>query len=691
MKKNLFLALALIICFKFGYSQSDPVLLTVGDEKITKSEFEKVYHKNNNKENSNDPVAVKEYLELYINYKLKVKEAEEEKMDTSETFVNELSGYRKQLAQPYLTDKDVTDSLIMEAYNRMKKDVHAAHVLIKLTPDALPKDTLEAYTRIMIIRDYLTGKTIAPARITEYEAMVKKTVKDSAESKKKIESIKGLMKEKQDAGKDNFQKVSKLTSDDPSAKQNGGDLGFFTGLQMVYPFETIAYQTKAGEISMPVRTKYGYHLIKILETRPAVGEIHVAHVMVKLAENADDSTKQKAKQKIDELYAKLKGGEKFEDLATQFSDDKGSAKSGGVLPWFGTGKMVPEFEAAAFSLKNDGDYASPIQTSYGWHIIKRLEKKDIASFEDKKADLKNQVTRDSRSELSKTTMLNKIKKEYNFKEVSKNKEEVISLLDTSLTNGEWKASGAEKMTKPLITIGTITYTQKDFADYIGTHQAKRANTSPQAIGYSLYDSFVSDKLLGYEESKLDDKYPEFRSLMREYRDGILLFDLTDKKVWSKAVKDSTGLQDFYDKNKANYKWSERVSAVVYTCANKEIAEKVRKLLKDKSMTETKITDEINKDSQLNLTIKDGKFAKGDNEMVDTVKWVKGLSPDIAKNGQIIFVDIKEMLSPESKSLEESKGLVTADYQNHLEKNWIEQLRKKYPYKVNEQVLNTIGK
>lgn len=693
MNKKSFFLIVFILTVKasFTNAQNDPELLKVAGESISKSEFEKVYHKNNNKENSNEPSAIKEYLDLYINYKLKVKEAEEEKLDTSESFITELAGYRKQLAQPYMTDKDVTENLIKEAYDRLQKDVHASHILIKLNPDPLPKDTLEAYNRVMIIRDYVLGKTISPIRLTDYIAMVKKNEKDTTEAKRKIDSINNLLKGKSESGKEKFELAARAISDDQSVKDNGGDLGYFTGMQMVYPFETAAYTNKPGEISLPVRTKYGYHLVKVHEIRPASGEIHVAHIMIKVSANADDSTQVKSKQKIDEIYAKLKAGEKFDDLATQYSDDKGSSKNGGLLPWFGTGRMVPEFEKAAFSLLNDGDYTAPVKTTYGWHIIKRMEKRGIASFDEKKTDLKNSVSRDSRSEIGKNSMINKIKMEYKFKEMPAAKDEFINSLDTNLLNGDWQALKGDRFTKTLFTLGDKTYTQKDFAQYIGTHQSKRTNTTPQAIGYNLYESFVNDKCLEYEEARLDNKYPEFKSLMREYRDGILLFDLTDKKVWSKAVKDSAGLQEFYNKNKENYKWPQRCSAVVYTCANKNIADQVRKLLKKKDMTTAKLTDEINKDSQLNLTIKEGKFSKGENEILDTVAWVKGISANIIKNDQVSFVDIKDILAPEPKTLEEAKGLVTADYQTYLEKSWIDQLRKKYTVTVNEQVLSTIGK
>lgn len=642
------IALLTIPAFHQASAQTEPVLMTIGGNNISKSEFEKVYRKNN-KDISYDSKSVKEYLELYINYKLKVKEAEEEKLDTSESFINELKGYRKQLAQPYMTDKDVTDNLVKEAYDRMKKDVRASHILFKLAPDALPKDTLAAYNKAMKVRDKI---------------------------------MKG----------GDFAVLAKENSEDLSAKENGGDLGFFTGMQMVYPFESAAYSLKQGDVSMPVRTKYGYHLIKVTDSRPAQGEIHTAHIMIKTqGTNDKDSVNISAKQKIDEIYAKLKAGDKFDDLATQYSDDKGSARSGGILPWFGTGRMVPEFEKAAFELKADGEYTAPVKTSYGWHIIKRIEKRGIPPFEEKVNELKTMVARDSRAELSKSSLVNRIKKEYSFKETPKAKDEFINSLDSALANGEYDAAKSASYTKPLYAIGDKTYTQKDFAEYLVNHQTKKAGTSSQKIANQLYDQFVTDNVLAYEEANLDNKYPDFKSLMQEYRDGILLFDLTDQKVWSKAMKDSAGLANYYEMHKNAYMWNDRVNAVVYTCANKEIADNVRKMLKKKGTTTATITDAINKDSQLNLTIKEGKFAKGDNDIVDSVKWVKGLSPDLNRNGQICFVDIKEVIPPSPKSLDEAKGLVTADYQTYLEKEWIETLRKKYPVKVNEQVLTTIGK
>jgi peptidyl-prolyl cis-trans isomerase SurA len=633
-----------------GTTAQDPgsaVLMTIAGSPVTRAEFEKVYRKNNNKEGAYDMKDVREYLELYINYKLKVKEAEEEKMDTSQTFINELKGYRKQLAQPYLTDREVTEALIKEAYDRLQKDVRASHILLSIAPDALPKDTQSVYNRAMKIREQL---------------------------------LKGA----------DFAKMARDSSNDPSAKENGGDLGYFTGMQMVYPFETAAYYTKPGQISLPVRTKFGYHLIRVSDVRDAQGEIKVSHIMIKAPSNAADSVNQQAKQKISEIYQKLQKGEKFEDLAMNFSDDKGSAKNGGVLPPFGTGRMVPEFEKAAFALKNDGDFSEPVRTSYGWHIIKRLEKKPVPSFEEKKNELKNQVARDSRAEISKNSMINRIKKEYAFKEMPKNRDQFINTLDTTLLSGEWSADKAAGMNKPLFTLGSATFTQEDFAKYINNHQSKKSNTTPKQVGLALYNQFVDESCITYEESQLETKYPEFKALMQEYRDGILLFDLTDKKVWSKAVKDSAGLAEFYEKNKTKYMWDRRCDAIIYTCANTDIATQTRKMLK-KQKTLVEILNTVNKDSQLNLNTKDGKFLKGENEIIDTIAWQKGLSENLNRNNSVVFVDVLGIIEPTPKSLDEARGIITADYQNHLEKQWISSLRAKYPVTVNEDVLNSFSK
>ncbi|MBS1763473.1 MAG: peptidylprolyl isomerase [Bacteroidetes bacterium] len=623
----------------------DPVIVTIAGSSVSKSEFERVYYKNNNKETAGDEKSIRDYMELFINYKLKVKEAEALKMDTSAAFKDELIGYRKQLAQPYLTDQNVNDNLIREAYDRLQNDVRASHILIKVNQDALPKDTLEAYNKIMKIRERL---------------------------------MKGA----------DFATVARETSEDPSAKENGGDLGYFTGLQMVYPFETAAYNTKPGQISMPVRTRFGYHLIKVADVRPAVGEIHTAHIMIRVNANDPDSVKNEAKRKIFEIYEKLKAGEKFEDAAKQYSDDKGTASNGGVLPWFGTGKMVPEFEKAAFALTKDGDFTAPVQTPYGWHIIKRIEKRGIPSFDEKKNEIKNQIMRDSRSELGKASLVARIKQENGFKENIAAKDEYIKSLDSTLANGTYNDSVALKKNKTIFTLGGKNYTQFDFAQYLAKHQTKRTGISSQAIAHSQYEHFVNDECLSLEESQLDKKYPEFRSLMNEYRDGILLFDLTDKMVWSKAVKDTAGLENFYDKNKDNYMWGERLDATVYTCKNSDVASQARKMLKKKK-TDSEIAATLNKDSSLNINIKEGKFSKGDNEFADEVKWIPGLSNDISKNNQVVFVNVKSVLAPQAKKLDEARGLITADYQNFLEKSWINELRSKYSFKVDEDVLKTL--
>jgi len=629
----------------------DPILMTVGGDPVTKGEFESIYRKNNQKDAKSDRKALEEYLELFTNFKLKVKAAKDAGKDTVKTFQNELKGYRKQLAQPYLTDKDVNDKLINEAYQRMKKDVRASHILIKLPTDPAPKDTLLAFNKIMGLRNRI---------------------------------LKG----------EDFGALAKANSDDPSAKQNDGDLGYFTSMMMVYPFENAAYNTAVGQISMPVRTKFGYHILKVVDTRDAQGQVHVAHIMVKVPENAKDSAVATARKKIEEIAEKVKKGEDFASLASNFSDDRTSGKNGGQLPWFGTGKMVPDFEKAAFDLKKDGDISQIIQTQYGFHIIKRLERKGVQAFDEVKGELKQKVSKDSRSQVSRNSVIARVKVENNFKEDAKALNELVTKLDTTYYDGKWKAESANGLIKPLFTIGNEAYTQQDLAKFLSENQSKQSKESSlDGLVRKAYDSWKDDKIIAFEDAKLETKYQDFRLLMQEYRDGILLFEITDENVWSKALKDSSGLAAFYENNKSKYMWAERLDAVIYKAKDAKNAKASRKLVEKKmkkGTTVEEITKKMNESSQLNLQVEEGVFSKGDNETIDKITWIEGISADIINpDGSVTFVEVKKKMEPMPKSISEARGLITADYQTYLEKEWIEQLKKKYTVTVDRAVFDTI--
>jgi len=642
-KLKYFIVVAFLFSAVLGQSQvkGDAVFIDFGDEKVTKAEFKRVYQKNNSGEIISKST-VDEYLDLYINFKLKVKEAVSLGMDEEEGFVKELSGYRKQLAQPYLTADGIIAELKKEAYDRLMYDVKASHILVKLDPEASPEDTAAAYKRAIRV-------------------------------KKNLEN-----------GQD-FELMAKQYSDDPSAKTNGGNLGYFTSFYMVYPFESAAYNTEVGKVSNVVRTQFGYHVLKVQDKRPAVGNIKVAHILI--SNDQELSKTDDPEGKIKEIYAKIQKGEKFEDVAAQFSDDTRSSDKGGVLPMFGVGRMVPEFEKAAFALKADGDISEPFSTPYGWHIVKRLELAPIGSFESIEDELMQKIKKDSRSNLSQASVINKIKAQYGFKENLKERDDFYKIIDSNYFKGTWTADKAKGLTKELFSIGDKSVSQQDFAKYLENNKSKKVIDSRVLVN-SRYESFQRATTLEYKNAKLDEEYPEFRYLMQEYHDGILLFNLTDQLVWSKAVKDTTGLQAFYENNKENYKWENRVDAVVFSAVDEKVAQAVKKMLKEGKEVKD-ISEEINRPSQLNLRYETKKYMKGENEVVDQVKWEKGISKNITLNGRIQFVQIKEVLEPTYKTLKDSRGLITSDYQNFLEKEWIESLRKKNKFEVDKKILKEL--
>lgn len=617
------------------------VVLTIDNDQITKEEFENIFRKNN-RDSVISQKSLDDYMELFINFKLKVKEARELGLDTVAKFRQELEGYRAQLARPYLTDNSMVDEMVREAYERQKEEVRARHILIKCDPNATPEDTARAYARIMAVRDRV---------------------------------VKG----------EDFETVAMAMSEDPSAKDNGGELGYFTVFQMVFPFEDAAYKTPVGQVSMPVRTRYGYHILEVEDRRAARGEIHVAHILIKPKQEADGE--KNAQSKINEIYDRLLKGENFEELASKFSEDGGSAKKGGELPWFGTNKMVAEFEEASYSITKDGDICPPFKTSYGWHIVKRLGLKPVPAFADVEKELKTKVTKDSRAERTRTSFVARIKKDYNFVYRPENLKPLLAAADTNVFKGVLKVKKSA-LKKPLFEMEGKKYPVKDFYNVLTSRKGIKTKLSPQDYVSTEAETYAQSQLLKLEDSKLESKYDAFRLLMNEYREGILLFELTDQKVWSKAVKDTTGLQKFYNENTTKFMWPERADVTIFVCGNEGIANQARKMLAE-GKDNSAIAAELNKDTQLNLQIEEGIFAREDKDVLAKVKWAKGVSDNVSLNDQVMFVNFKDVLAPAPKKLSESKGMVTSEYQNYLEQKWIQELRAKHKYTINREVLHSI--
>jgi len=634
-------------------------LVTIGEEEISVGEFMQVYNKNNTQSTLQEPSTIEEYLDLFINFKLKVREAVDLQMDTIIAFQEELAGYRDQLAKPYFVDESVNDDLLKEAYNRKLYDIRASHILLMVNENARPEDTLAAYNEIAKIREeIMAGKDFA-------EAAIEYSDDPSARDREEI------------PGKQRFR------------KGNQGDLGYFTVFNMVYPFENAAYNTPVGEVSQPIRTKFGYHLIKVVDKKDALGVAQVAHIYAAITPKTTSEDSIAKKEKIDNIYQKIQEGMPFEDAVTQYSEDKGSARNGGKLSPFTCNRVVPEFVLAAQSLDTN-EISEPVLTPYGYHIIKLISRETPGSFEEEAEGLKERLKKDSRTHKSEEVVLQRIKVENNLKIYTKAKLALVSLIDTTVLNNTFKADTFATFIKPIMKIGDEKYTQYDFAQYIEEKQSKQSNIDKDVYVENLFNDFVNDNCLAYENKHLEDNYPEFKALMREYHDGILLFDLTDKKVWTKAVKDTLGLEAYFNDHNTQYMWNERVDATVYQLKNKDDFDTIMAIIKAYD-NDGDIAKKFDTDSITSVKIIPGKFEKGDNKYVDLVKWtadnIEVIPSDVEK--KVNIVKVKSVLPPQMKNFNEARGIATADYQGYLEENWIKELKTKYPVEINQEVLQLL--
>ncbi|GAA0892332.1 peptidylprolyl isomerase [Fulvivirga kasyanovii] len=621
-------------------------LFDVGGESVYTDEFAYVYKKNNvNNDSAFTHGDIKDYLDLYIKFKLKIAEAKNRGMDTTAAFIREFDTYKEQLKKPYLSENQVTEKLIAEAYQRYKEEINASHILIQVDAEAAPEDTLKAYNKILEIREQATKGT-------------------------------------------DFGKLAREYSDDPSAKMNNGNLGYFTSFQMVYPFESAAYNTEEGKVSKPVRTKFGYHLVKVLDKRASQGSVEVSHIMIRIKPNKADSLE--ARNKIFEIYDQAVGGVNWDDLAKQFSEDINTKNSGGRLRPFKVGQMPYTFQEAAFALSEPGDISDPVMTPYGWHII-RLEKKlPLESFKEMEPSIKSRIDRDSRAELNKKVLIERLRKENGFKETDA-VQKIWDFADSTLTQGNWNyPAGNELLDDVLFSIASENYTVEDFFKYVKREQRPNSH-SPEVYMRLLYNNFTDGRIITYEESHLEDKYIDYRMLVNEYREGILLFELMEQEVWNKAVEDTAGLKEYYEQHKDKYQWAQRVRATVYNSDSEEVLSEIEGLINSNdslALSKKALEKHYNDKTALTLQVTEGVFEKGDNDVVDQIKWSPGVYK-VDASGRHNLVWIEEVLEPAPKKLDEIKGLVISDYQNYLEKLWVEELREKYPVNINDSGLKYI--
>ena len=648
--QNFYLVLFLTISISsIAQNTTKDVLFTVDSNEYKIDEFKRIYLKNLDLVKDDSQKDLNQYLDLFIGYKLKVNKAYKLGLQNNSKYQSELNSYRIQLSKSYLNDSKVTNQLIEEAYNRSLKEVKASHILLSLDENIKGADTLAFYNKALALN-------------------------------KQIE--KG----------ESFETVALANSQDPSVTENKGNLGYFSAFRMLYPFESAAYKTPIGQISNPVRTRFGYHLIMVTDVRDNKGEVTVAHIMILNPTDASDEAKLKAKQTIDDISKKIKQGESFEALASQFSEDKSTAVKGGVLQRFGTGQLSSEaFESAAFSLQNKGDISQPFESGFGWHIVKLIEKHPIKSLADSKSELENKIKRDERSIIITNTLANKLKSKYT-QEVNKTQYKNIEKTVTdAIYSQTWELPKEDlSINDDLIVIdknkkvATIS-----FANYIQSQQKNKLATKPvKKLVAELFESWKGEQLIAYYTDNLENEFVDFKNVMDEYRDGLLLFDLMEKEIWDKSKTDTIGLQNFYNSNVSKYNWKERFDVDILSSTDAAVIESAQKMLKKGKSIEY-IKSKLNKNDKIAIMVKSGLFEKN-YDILDKIPNLSMGANNTYKDANYSFVvHVKNTKPAETKALIDCKSKVINDYQQYLESTWVDELKKEFKININTAVFENV--
>lgn len=632
----------------FGQRKKD-VLLTIDGAPVTAKEFKRVYNKNLDLVQDENQKTVDGYLDLFIDYKLKVTEAYAQKLNEKGTYKKELNDYQEQLSRYYIYEDNVTLDLAKEAYNRGLEEVNVSHILILSKYADSPADTLKAYQKLEKIRQRALN------------------------------------------GED-FDTLAKENSEEPNAKETAGNLGYFTAFSMVYPFETVAYNTKKGAISEILRTQFGYHILKVNDRRKREPKRSVSHIMV--FDKADDTRTFDPKERIEEIYQLLQQGQEFEDLAKQYSDDKGSATSGGNLRPFGKGELRSKlFEEKIFDIKKEGQITKPFKSEVGWHIARLDKINNQTTFEEEKIQLEKRVKDGSRSKIVTAAVKNSIKEKYGFKMGDPYLAFFRTYVNDSLLTSKWTLKPMNgKEDAVLFTIGgKESKTYLDFAKYIVDTQNRRVQfKSIDEALLSYYDTFERDALKEYYRITLESEDEDYAAIINEYRDGLLIFELMKINIWNKAKNDSIGIQNYFDANRAQFSWEERVDAIVVNATSQAYANQARKLFEaGKNAEEIKKTLNTGKDVKVIVT--PGKFELSNKTLPAGFITKNGISEIYNNGATFTVVNVLEVLPPSQKNLEDVRGRVLSEYQVKVEEDWMKSLREKYTVALNKKVLKKLKK
>ncbi len=650
MKRLKFLVASLILLIFMGVSAQETdkkVIFTIDGTPFYADEFIRVYNKNLELVKDESQKDLDNYLELFIGYKLKITKAMQMGLQEDKKYQSELKSYRNQLAKKYLTDNKVTEELILEGYNRSLKEVKASHILLLVDENALPADTLKVYQKILNLRNEILKNG-------------------------------------------NFGDYAAKFSEDPSAKQNLGDLGYFSAFRMVYPFESAAFNTPKDQISMPVRTRFGYHLIQVTDIRDNRGELTVAHIMLSNPKEGEGATMKDIEANIREIATKLKQGENFDALAKQFSQDRATANKGGVLNRFGAGQLsATTFEEAAFALTPEQPISEPVQTDFGWHIIKLIEKHPLKTFEEAKQEIERKIEKDDRSQLIQESMTEKLKAKFRIIENKNLLNKITKAVNKTFFEATWEPKTKDDFSKTLFTIQDEIYTGLQFIEVLKNEQKARYPEQPiQKMIENIYRKTLDENVNKYHEAHLEDEFPEFAAVMQEYREGLLLFELMEREIWKKSKNDTLGYTAFYNNNIQNYQWKDRFDVLIVSSKDQKVLKKALKAY-GKSMPIAEVKTKFNEGDKIFISSQAGIYEADNSALPTLMPKAVGVSSIFEEEGYFYFVDVKEVIPAGPKKIEECRGKVINDYQQFLESNWITNLKSEFKVNVNKIIFDSV--